>query len=89
MDLHGYKRVKSTYLIPPINIIIRPSSVQRPGLFGAIPIALQHLFGDRSDKRGNKGKAFTSAGEWSSRFVGPAARYALGGQAEATTKSAK
>lgn len=44
--------VKSTYIIPPISIIIRPSSVQRPGLFGAIPIALQYCFGDRPAPRG-------------------------------------
>jgi predicted NBD/HSP70 family sugar kinase len=43
------QRVKSNYLIPPINLNIRPSSVQRPSLFGAIPIALQHCFRRGSD----------------------------------------
>jgi predicted NBD/HSP70 family sugar kinase len=75
------ERVKSTYIIPPINIIIRPSSVQRPGLFGAIPIALQHLFGDRSDRHDGNGEKSTSANDWSRRLVGPGtARYALGSQ---------
>jgi predicted NBD/HSP70 family sugar kinase len=36
--------VKSNYIVPPISFNIRPSSVQHPGLFGAIPIALQHCF---------------------------------------------
>lgn len=75
------ERVKSTYIIPPINIVIRPSSVQRPGLFGAIPIALQHLFGDRSDLHDENGKKRTGASDFSPRLVGPAtARYALGSQ---------
>jgi predicted NBD/HSP70 family sugar kinase len=43
--------VKSNYIVPPISFNIRPSSVQRPSLFGAIPIALQHCFRDRSDRR--------------------------------------
>lgn len=39
------ERVKSRYLIPSIaKIDIRPASVQRPSLFGAIPIALQNFF---------------------------------------------
>lgn len=39
------EKVKSRYLIPSIaKIDIRPASVQRPSLFGAIPIALQNLF---------------------------------------------
>jgi predicted NBD/HSP70 family sugar kinase len=38
-------KVKSRYLIPSIaKIDIRPASVQRPSLFGAIPIALQNFF---------------------------------------------
>ncbi len=38
-------KVKSRYLIPSIaKIEIRPASVQRPSLFGAIPIALQNFF---------------------------------------------
>lgn len=38
-------RVKSKYIIPEISKIdIRPASVQRPSLFGAIPIALQNFF---------------------------------------------
>jgi predicted NBD/HSP70 family sugar kinase len=69
--------VKSTYIMPPMNIIIRPSSVQRPGLFGAIPIALQHMFGDRSENRQNEGTPVTSTGGWAQRRIGPAsARYA-------------
>lgn len=43
--------VKSNYIVPPISFNIRPSSVQRPSLFGAIPIALQHCFRDRSERR--------------------------------------
>lgn len=39
------EKVKSRYLIPSIaKIDIRPASVQRPSLFGAIPIALQNVF---------------------------------------------
>lgn len=38
------KRVQSRYLISPEKITIRPASVQRPSLFGAIPIALQNCF---------------------------------------------
>ncbi|MGI8469737.1 MAG: ROK family transcriptional regulator [Pyrinomonadaceae bacterium] len=38
-------KVKSRYLIPSVaKIKIRPASVQRPSLFGAIPIALQNFF---------------------------------------------
>lgn len=38
-------RVKSKYIIPEVaRIEIRPASVQRPGLFGAIPVALQNYF---------------------------------------------
>ena len=37
------ERVKSQYIIPEVaKIEIRPASVQRPSLFGAIPIALQN-----------------------------------------------
>jgi predicted NBD/HSP70 family sugar kinase len=45
--------VKSNYIVPPMSFNIRPSSVQRPGLFGAIPIALQHCFRDNLDRRSN------------------------------------
>jgi predicted NBD/HSP70 family sugar kinase len=39
------EKVKSRYLIPSIaKIDIRPASVQRPSLFGAIPVALQNVF---------------------------------------------
>ena len=39
------EKVKSRYIIPSIaKIEIRPASVQRPSLFGAIPIALQNFF---------------------------------------------
>ncbi len=38
-------RVQSKYIIPEIaRIEIRPASVHRPGLFGAIPVALQNFF---------------------------------------------
>ena len=81
------ERVKSTYIVPPINIIIRPSSVQRPGLFGAIPIALQYLFGDKSESRGGDGAgARVAAG--GPRLAPPVSgRYALGPQDEAAVKS--
>jgi predicted NBD/HSP70 family sugar kinase len=36
------KRLKSRYIVSPDQIVIRPASVQRPSLFGAIPIALQN-----------------------------------------------
>jgi predicted NBD/HSP70 family sugar kinase len=55
--------VKSTYIIPPISISIRPSSVQRPGLFGAIPIALQYCFGDRPKQRDVNGLVHRTPGE--------------------------
>ena len=39
------EKVKSRYIIPDLaRIEIRPGSVQRPSLFGAIPVALQHFF---------------------------------------------
>ena len=39
------KKLKSEYIIPSISKIeVRPASVQRPSLFGAIPIALQNFF---------------------------------------------
>lgn len=39
------ERIKSQYIIPDIaRIEIRPASVHRPSLFGAIPIALQNYF---------------------------------------------
>jgi predicted NBD/HSP70 family sugar kinase len=42
------ERVRSRYILPAIApLTIRPSSVQRPSLFGAIPIALQYCFGGR------------------------------------------
>jgi predicted NBD/HSP70 family sugar kinase len=42
--------VKSNYIVPPISFNIRPSSVQHPSLFGAIPIALQHCFRDNAER---------------------------------------
>jgi predicted NBD/HSP70 family sugar kinase len=40
-----HERLKSQYIIPEVaRIDIRPASVQRPSLFGAIPIALQNYF---------------------------------------------
>jgi hypothetical protein len=42
--------VRSRYILPAIApLTIRPSSVQRPSLFGAIPIALQYCFGGGRD----------------------------------------
>lgn len=38
------KRLRSRYTVSPNQIVIRPASVQRPSLYGAIPIALQHYF---------------------------------------------
>jgi predicted NBD/HSP70 family sugar kinase len=39
------ERIKSQYIIPELaRIDIRPASVQRPSLFGTIPIALQNYF---------------------------------------------
>jgi predicted NBD/HSP70 family sugar kinase len=39
------ERVNSRYIIPSKTALnLRPASVQRPSLFGAIPIALQHCF---------------------------------------------
>jgi Transcriptional regulator/sugar kinase len=38
------KRLQSKYIIAPEKLIIRIASVQRPSLFGAIPIALQNCF---------------------------------------------
>ena len=38
-------KVKSRYLVPSVaKVDIRPASVSRPGLFGAIPVALQNFF---------------------------------------------
>src|SRR5262249_21778897 len=39
-----HRRLKSRYVVSPKQIIVRPASVQRPSLFGAIPIALQNYF---------------------------------------------
>lgn len=36
------RRLRSRYIVSPEQIRIRPASVQRPSLFGAIPIALQN-----------------------------------------------
>lgn len=39
------QKVKSRYIVPEVaRIDIRPGSVQRPSLFGAIPVALRHFF---------------------------------------------
>ncbi|HLE63786.1 MAG TPA: ROK family protein, partial [Pyrinomonadaceae bacterium] len=45
--------IKSNYIVPPISFKVRPSSVLRPSLFGAIPIALQHCFGGSGNKQTN------------------------------------
>ena len=39
-----HSRLRSKYIVNPEQILIRPASVQRPSLFGAIPIALQNYF---------------------------------------------
>jgi predicted NBD/HSP70 family sugar kinase len=46
--------IKSNYIVPPISFKVRPSSVMRPSLFGAIPIALQYCFGGGRNKQTNK-----------------------------------
>ncbi|MEP7213319.1 MAG: ROK family transcriptional regulator [Acidobacteriota bacterium] len=38
------KRLHSRYTVMPNQIVVRPASVDRPGLYGAIPLALQHYF---------------------------------------------
>jgi predicted NBD/HSP70 family sugar kinase len=38
------KRLQSRYTVTPNQIVVRPASVDRPGLYGAIPLALQHYF---------------------------------------------
>jgi predicted NBD/HSP70 family sugar kinase len=46
--------IKSNYIVPPISFKVRPSSVLRPSLFGAIPIALQYCFaGGRNRPKNN------------------------------------
>jgi predicted NBD/HSP70 family sugar kinase len=45
--------IKSNYIVPPISFKVRPSSVLRPSLFGAIPIALQSCFTDDRNKQSN------------------------------------
>jgi predicted NBD/HSP70 family sugar kinase len=50
------ERVKSNYIVPPISFTIRTASVQRPSLFGAIPIALQNCFRDDSKDSAGGGK---------------------------------
>lgn len=44
------KRIHSKYVVDPMQILVRPSSVQRPSLFGAIPIALQNFFRSASSR---------------------------------------
>lgn len=46
------KRLNSRYIVSPEKIKVRPASVQRPSLFGAIPIALQNCF-QNPQKLGN------------------------------------
>src|SRR6266545_4946880 len=48
--------IKSNYIVPPISFKVRPSSVLRPSLFGAIPIALQHCCGGGRNKGTNNVK---------------------------------
>ncbi|HXM33955.1 MAG TPA: hypothetical protein VN920_02095, partial [Pyrinomonadaceae bacterium] len=45
--------IKSNYIVPPISFKVRPSSVLRPSLFGAIPIALQYCFAGGRNKQTN------------------------------------
>jgi predicted NBD/HSP70 family sugar kinase len=47
------KRLRSRYIVSPEQITIRPASVQRPSLFGAIPIALQNCFQTPRQLSGN------------------------------------
>lgn len=43
------QRVRSHYIIPRLTTFrLRPASVQRPSLFGAVPVAFQHLLSDPS-----------------------------------------
>lgn len=44
------QRIQSRYIISPTQINVRPASVQRPSLFGIIPIALQNYFRTPSRK---------------------------------------
>ncbi|MBL8124640.1 MAG: ROK family transcriptional regulator [Blastocatellia bacterium] len=44
------QRIRSKYVVDPMQILVRPSSVQRPSLFGAIPIALQNFFRSASSR---------------------------------------
>ncbi|HQZ81886.1 MAG TPA: ROK family transcriptional regulator [Pyrinomonadaceae bacterium] len=39
------EKVRSRYIVSPDQVTIRPASVERPSLYGAIPIALQSCFG--------------------------------------------
>jgi predicted NBD/HSP70 family sugar kinase len=50
------ERVKSNYIVPPINFTVRTASAQHPSLFGAIPIALQNCFRDDSEEFAGRGK---------------------------------
>lgn len=43
------ERMKSKYIVSDTPLHVRPASVQRPSLFGAIPIALQHCFAPEAD----------------------------------------
>lgn len=47
------KRIHSRYVVDPNQISVRPASVQRPSLFGAIPIALQNFFRSASSRHGS------------------------------------
>jgi len=39
------RRLRSRYIISPDQITVRPASMERPSLYGAIPIALQNSIG--------------------------------------------
>ena len=39
------KRLRSRYIISPDQITVRPASMERPSLHGAVPIALQNSIG--------------------------------------------
>ncbi len=46
------EKLRSRYIVSPESITIRPASVQRPSLFGAIPIALQNCLPSATRKFG-------------------------------------
>lgn len=53
------KRLKSRYLVTMDQITVRPASVKRPSLYGAIPIALQNYFRSPNHTAALNNGAFT------------------------------